>query len=338
MRMAQGDHLIPLHESSIWYRVGLAMSLALAIAGIVMLPFVANSMFQALTSDRREVLYDLDTGQPLSPDQVDPGGNQYLNLSVIGIDPASSALTLAVSGNRTCPGECSALRLSFLSLDRDVSQRRGLTPFATVLLGANETIFSQTVTLPIRGTPVRYPFDRYEIWLALGVPTSPTSSSASTGAGAATPPSPLSANTFQSTIQNQMPQMVMLVPEMVDGGEVSAQTGPFTIERMLHLTFRRPEYLMALSVMLILLVASSSALTVLTQPISTLILGVGGLIIAIWGVRAVLAPQNFPLVTAVDLALSGVILLLLVGLSARVALSLLSRQKRFDWLNRYPGP
>lgn len=338
MRVVQSDHLIPVQESSIWYRIGLVTSLALAIAGIVMLPFVANSMFQALTSDRSETLYDLETGQPLSPDQVDPGSDQYLNLSVIGVDPASSALTVAVSGNRSCPGECGAMRLSFLSLDRDVAQRRGLSPFATVVLGANETIFSQTITLPVRGSPVRYPFDRYDIWLGIGAPESPTTTVTGVGDGTPTPLPPPPTDAFQSTIQNQMPQMVMLSPEMIDSGDVNADTGPFTLDRVLHLSFRRPDYLMALSVMLILLVASSSALTVLTQPLATLILGIGGLIIAIWGVRAVLAPQNFPLVTAVDLALSSVILLLLVGLSARVALSLLSRHERFEWLKRYPGP
>lgn len=339
---------LTIDESGIWYRIALVVSLALSIAGIVMLPFVAHSMYLALTADRTATLYDLDTGRPLAPDQVDPGSDQYLNISVIGIDPASSALTLAVSGNRSCPGECGALRLTFLSLDRDVAQRRGLTPFATVLLGANETIFSQTITLPVRGTPVRYPFDRYEIWLGLTAPDAPTTTTSmvpqATGANAATPvagaepPPPPAGGGFQSTIQNQMPQMVMLTPDKEDAAEVQAQTGPFTIDRVLHLTFRRPEYLLALSVMLILLVASSSALTVLTQPLNTLMLGVGGLIIAIWGVRGVLAPQNFPLVTAVDLALSGVILLLLVGLSARVALSLLQRRRRFEWLNRYSGP
>ncbi|MCA9877011.1 MAG: hypothetical protein KC442_04505 [Thermomicrobiales bacterium] len=338
MSAAKGDFPILVQGSGVWYRIALAASIALAVAGIAMLPLVATSMYHALTSDRSEILYDLDTGQPLTLEDVDPGGNQYLNLSVISIDPASSALTLAVSGNRSCPGECGLLRLSLLSLDRDAARRRGLTPFATVLLGANETMFSETVTLPVRGSPVRYPFDRYEIWLGLAAPASPTSTSGSTENGAATPPPSSPAAAFQSTIQNQMPQMVMLPPEMVSAGEVSAQTSPFTVGRTLHLTFRRPDYLMALSAMLILLVASSSALTVLTQPLSTLILGVGGLIIAIWGVRAVLAPQNFPLVTAVDLALSGVILLLLVGLSARVALSLLSRNQRFEWLTRYPGP
>lgn len=335
--MSDSANKLAIGESGIWYRIALVISLALAIAGIVMLPFVAHSMYVALTTERRATHYDLSTGEPLDPDLVDPGGSQYLNISVISIDPANGALNLAISGNRSCPGECAAVRLSFLSLDRDASQRRGLSPFATVVLSANETIFSQAITLPIRGTPVRYPFDRYEIWLGLGEPESRAASAGGVN-NEATPPPPPPVGTFQATIQNQIPQMVMLPPSAETPAEVQAQTGPFTINSVLHLTFRRPEYLMALSAMLILLVASSSALTVLTQPLSTLILGVGGLIIAIWGVRAVLAPQNFPLVTAVDLALSGVILLLLVGLSARVALSLLSRQQRFEWLNRFPDP
>lgn len=325
---------LPIGESGIWYRVALVVSLSLALAGIAMLPFVAHSMYLALAVERNATLFGLNSGKPLDPEVVDPGGDQYLNISVMSIDPATGALTLAISGNRRCPGECGALRLSFLSLDQDAAQRRGLSPFATVVLGADETIFSQSITLPIRGSPVRYPFDRYEIWLGLGSPATTTG----TSDGGETPPLRLPPTLgFQSTIQNQMPQMVMLPPSVETSAEVQARTGPFIVDRVLHLTFRRPQYLLALSVMLILLVASSSALTVLTQPIATLMLGVGGLILAIWGVRAVLAPQNFPLVTAVDLALSGVILLLLVGLSARVALSLLSRHERFEWLNRYPG-
>lgn len=325
---------LPIGDSGLWYRVALVVSLALAIAGIVMLPFVAHSMYLALTVERNAPLFDLNSGKPLDPEAVDPGGNQYLNISVMAIDPASGGLTLAISGNRTCPGECDALQLSFLSLDQDAAQRRGLSPFATVVLGADETIFSERITLPIRGTPVRYPFDRYEIWLGLGSPQTPATATGAGNVGATPPSQPPPARNFQATIQNQMPQMVMLPPDVEAPAEIQAQTGPFAVDQVLHLTFRRPEYLLALSVMLILLVASSSALTVLTQPLATLMLGVGGLILAIWGVRAVLAPQNFPLVTAVDLALSGVILLLLVGLSARVALSLLSRQQRFEWLHR----
>ena len=323
---------ISIGESGLWYRIALVVSLALAIAGIAMLPFVAHSMYLALTVERNATLFDLNTGEPLDPETVDPGGNQYLNISIMSIDPATGGLTLAISGNRSCPGECDALQLSFLSLDQDAAQRRGLSPFATVELGADETIFSERITLPVRGTPVRYPFDRYEIWLGLGTPQAPVMA---TGAGnvGASPPTPAPpVRGFQATIQHQMPQMVMLPPGTEVPAEVQAQTGPFTVDQVLHLTFRRPEYLLALSVMLILLVASSSALTVLTQSLSTLMLGVGGLILAVWGVRAVLAPQNFPLVTAVDLALSGVILLLLIGLSARVALSLLRRQQRFRWL------
>ncbi|MFT4041132.1 MAG: hypothetical protein QM692_23325, partial [Thermomicrobiales bacterium] len=75
---------LTIDESSIWYRIALVTSLALAIAGVVMLPFVAHSMYLALTADRTATLYDLSTGLPLAPDQVDPGSSQYLNISVIG--------------------------------------------------------------------------------------------------------------------------------------------------------------------------------------------------------------------------------------------------------------
>jgi hypothetical protein len=44
--------------------------------------------------------------------------------------------------------------------------------------------------------------------------------------------------------------------------------------------------------------------------------------LAIWGVRSVLVPSSLEAVTAVDLALSGVILLLLIGVALRAALHL----------------
>ena len=88
------------------------------------------------------------------------------------------------------------------------------------------------------------------------------------------------------------------------------------------LEFRRPAYLPVLAGLLVVFVAISSALALLTQPVDGLMLGVGGLILAIWGVRSVLVPSSLDAVTAVDLALSGVILLLLIGVAVRAALHL----------------
>lgn len=58
-----------------------------------------------------------------------------------------------------------------------------------------------------------------------------------------------------------------------------------------------------------------------TQPINQLLLGVGSLVLGVWGIRAILVPGVPPYVTAVDLALSLVILLLLGGIIARAVLS-----------------
>lgn len=57
-----------------------------------------------------------------------------------------------------------------------------------------------------------------------------------------------------------------------------------------------------------------------TQPIDGLVLGVGGLILAVWRLRSVLVPGRMEAIAAVDLALSGVILLPLIGVVVRRAL------------------
>jgi hypothetical protein len=58
------------------------------------------------------------------------------------------------------------------------------------------------------------------------------------------------------------------------------------------------------------------------QPIKGLMLGVAGLILAIWGVRSVLVSSSLDAIIAVDLARPGVILLLLIGVTMRAALHL----------------
>ena len=73
-----------------------------------------------------------------------------------------------------------------------------------------------------------------------------------------------------------------------------------------------------LTVLLVGLVAAAAAYSVSTQPIPQLFLGLGSLILGVWGIRAVLLAGGPPYVTAVDLLLSGVILVMLAGMLVRV--------------------
>jgi hypothetical protein len=88
-------------------------------------------------------------------------------------------------------------------------------------------------------------------------------------------------------------------------------------------TFERPAYQKVFVVVLVRLITVSAAMAVFTRGIDELALGFGGIILGVWGVRSILMPQAPSTVTAIDLALSWLILLLLLGLALRAALHFL---------------
>jgi hypothetical protein len=86
-----------------------------------------------------------------------------------------------------------------------------------------------------------------------------------------------------------------------------------------QLRFERPVHQEIISVLLILLIAVSAIMAVAMRNVTDLIVGLGSLILGIWGVRSVLVPSSLPVVTSIDLALSVIILFVLLGLSLRAA-------------------
>ena len=71
--------------------------------------------------------------------------------------------------------------------------------------------------------------------------------------------------------------------------------------------------------LLVLLISISASFALFMRTINELLLGIGGLILGIWGVRSVVVPSPPRRVNVVDLVLAWVILVLLVVLSIRVA-------------------
>jgi hypothetical protein len=97
-----------------------------------------------------------------------------------------------------------------------------------------------------------------------------------------------------------------------------AVTDPYALPLVKALHFARPDYLKILAVLLILLISASGGIALLRRDVDELLLGIGGLILGIWGIRSVLVNQPLPGVSAIDLALSFVILFLLLGLIVRL--------------------
>lgn len=281
---------------------------------IALLPLAVTSMQEVLGSGP-ETLYDLVTGQPVDPAAVTLAeeGAIYINLGIIGFDESTGLLTIAVSGNRHCTGPCPATTLSFTGLDDDADQRRGLPPSATLTLQPADIVFSQSVQLPVRGQPSLYPFDTYSIWLGV-------SGVAKDADGTVVELTPSTLGRRVMTLQNRIPDLVMLPPVSVDPQDAQSVTDPFAFLSVQALTFGRPAYLEVLAVVLVALIAISAALALFTRSINELTLGVGGLILGVWGIRSVLMPTSLPTVTAIDLALSWIILLLLLGFALRAIL------------------
>ena len=102
------------------------------------------------------------------------------------------------------------------------------------------------------------------------------------------------------------------------------------------LSFERPRYLRVLAVLLVLSIAAAAAYSVFLRPLEDLVVSSGTLVLGVWGIRAIIVPVNLHFQTAVDLALSVVILVVLGGISVKAlllahergGLSVLSRSRR----------
>jgi hypothetical protein len=75
-----------------------------------------------------------------------------------------------------------------------------------------------------------------------------------------------------------------------------------------------------LTVLLVLLITTSGFFALFMRDLADLSLGIGGIILGVWGIRSVVIQGNLPSVTLVDTMLALVILLLLLGLAVRATL------------------
>ena len=83
-----------------------------------------------------------------------------------------------------------------------------------------------------------------------------------------------------------------------------------------------PVYLRIVTFLLVILISASAIFALGLRTLHELVLGIGGIILGIWGVRSVVVQTEPPDVTLIDVMLAFVILVLLLALSIRAALLL----------------
>jgi hypothetical protein len=297
-------------------RFALGGAAALIMLVAILLPIAAHSMWTELIKRSEPEQYDFLTGTMVTfaDDDVARPDVNYLNIVVTAIDAATQLATLDVSGNLACADPCPAraIDLTLFSL-ADAGRRRGLPPSTTLTLTPTAPVFSQSVQLPVRGNPSLYPFDDYQLWL--GMQSTITMPGGSIYQVTRADIEEIAVLTLQSRVGD----LDMLRPVPIDPLTVRAVTDPFEFLTVQQLVFERPAYQHVLAVLLVLLISISAAFALFMRTINELLLGIGGLILGIWGVRSVVVPSPPSRVNVVDLVLAFVILVLLVVLSIRVA-------------------
>ena len=168
--------------------------------------------------------------------------------------------------------------------------------------------------LPIQGTPQLYPFDTYTLLLGWVV-----SVTLPNGGKKSITRSELARNASRLTLEDQVVRLNMNPPVPVDPASVHSETDPVDFLLVDRLQWQRPLYLRIVTVLLVILISASAIFALGLRTLHELVLGIGGIILGIWGVRSVVVQTELPDVTLIDLILAFVILVFLLALSIRAA-------------------
>jgi hypothetical protein len=308
-------------------RVALRHRVALTVVGTVvlilaaLLPIAVASAAFHLVGQPYSQVYSLTA--PIGPPAA---SHTRLHAEIVALDPWSQQLTLRVSGHHACPLGCDWQdQVVFFSLHVDAPAEAldalGLPPSASVTLPASTVQVTQTITLPVSGNPTRYPFDAYD--LRLGVALQHVRSD---GTVQVLTPAEADGHLFL-TIRDRLPLLLLGGPVGLDPRSVRVEQPAYEYLSVSQLTLHRPLWLPVLTIILVLLIAAAAGYAVFMQRMHDLVIGAGGLVLGVWGVRTILVPGGITYTTAVELSLAVVLLFLLGGISVRVLLIVWERNQ-----------
>lgn len=236
-----------------------------------------------------------------------------LHLDIVSLDEWTGTLTVRVSGTHVCQTACNwSDRLTFVATQQNQPGVEGLPPTDTLLLSPSSTVVTETLTLPVTGAPLDYPFDRYHLVFGLLYERVYAD-----GTVRALSPAE-SRQHLAISLHNHVPGAVMNEPALLDSADFTIPDSPAHYALVVALHFQRPAYQKILAVLLVLLMGAAATYAVLLRPLSELVINAGALVLGVWGVRAILVGTARPGTTGLDLALSLVILLLLGGVTVRM--------------------
>jgi len=312
---SRGSESTPLNRHG--YRAGLLIAIASVVVSVALLPFALISLLSAIHPANQRG-YDLSSLHTLH------GEWTKLNVAAVSVSEATDTMTLRVTGFHYCPAKCPLVeRVQFYSVHSDPQGALGAPPSSSLDLPSDASEIDQTITMPVTGDLISYPFDRYR--LLLGVTFSKV-----TASGVAMPIDRSAANAgLELSVDDTIPRLSMAAPASLK--TAAYRTTGVAYDSITTLRFSRPLYLQILTVLLTLLIVLAASYGVLFRPFTQIIPTVGALVLGVWGVRSLLVGSYPPDSTGVDLVLEAAILLLLLAVGVR---SLFFMWPRTQWGRR----
>jgi hypothetical protein len=288
--------------------LGAFLLIGAILAGMaIALPLALTSVLDDVVQPPESAVYPV----VLASDAPVAATNARLHLAIVDLDEARLLATLRVSGHLACEQACGfAERVVLFSLGTNEALTAGMPPSASVDFSTSQRLISSTVTLPLRGNPSRYPFDTYDLRLAVGMARVYSDDNVQ----------PLSradaAGHLFLTLQEQLPRENLQPPTALDpmAGEEAGDIMPYLA--LVDLAFERPVHDRVITILLVVLIAAAAAYAVFMRPLHDLVINSGALVLGVWGIRAILTPGT-AYRTIVDTALSAVILFLLGAITVR---------------------
>jgi hypothetical protein len=305
------------------FRIAFFLTSLVALCVVVTLPFSVKSVVDDILGPVTGRVVRITRDRP----DASHRSHTKLHMAFVAIDETQLLASIRVSGHHVCATCDWSDRILFVSVTQDDIDADGMPPSVSVTLPQNHSEISEVIQLPVRGHPIHYPFDSYR--LVVGVvlqrlrPNSqPETLSVADAKG----------HLFLS-VQELLPRQAMTGPFMLDRASIRAADDPFEYVEAFEMGFERPPYLRVLAVLLVLLIASAAAYSVFLRPLHDLVLNSGALVLGVWGIRSILTPANLYYLTAIDLALSIVIIFTLGAITVR-ALIYVHDQAGMDFLRR----
>jgi hypothetical protein len=289
------------------FRIAFFLTSLVALSVVVTLPFSVKSVVDDILGPVTGRVVKITRDRP---DAAHPNHTK-LHMAFVSIDETQLLASIRVSGHHVCVACDWSDRVLFVSVTQDDLDADGMPPSVSVTLPQSSAEISQVIELPVRGHPIHYPFDSYR--LVVGVVLQRLRGNA--------PPQTLSTAEAKGhlflSVQELLPRQTMSGPFMLDRASIRAADDPFEYVEAFEMGFERPRYLRVLAVILVLLIASAAAYSVFLRPLHDLVLNSGALVLGVWGIRSILTPANLYYLTAIDLALSIVIMFTLGAITVR---------------------